>query len=298
MFGILNVNKPPGKTSRDVVNHVQRLIRPVKVGHAGTLDPMATGVLVLCLGPATRLIQYVQQSPKRYMGAFLLGRRSDSDDLECEVVELEDSPVPTIEQIADAIPQFLGTIQQRPPIFSAIKVKGRRAYDLARAGKEVQLEPRPVMIHDLKVVRYEYPELVLDIRCGSGTYIRSLGRDLAEALGTAAVMSSLERTAVGEFTVQSTVALSDISSDSLETHLLPAENAVRHLVSMTFSEEEVRQLNNGLSIKRPSHGFERELAAYDSEGQFIGIVAPRDLDQLRPIHNLAVANKFQTLSRD
>lgn len=160
-------------------------MRPVKVGHAGTLDPLATGVLVVCLGPATRLIQYVQQLPKRYTGTFLLGRRSASDDIEEEIVELQNVAVPTIDEVLAVLPRFTGTIQQRPPIYSAIKVKGQRAYDLARAGQDLQLDARPVVIHDLRVVRYEYPELVLDIGCGSGTYIRSLGRDIAESLATA-----------------------------------------------------------------------------------------------------------------
>jgi tRNA pseudouridine55 synthase len=198
MIGLLNINKPTGKTSRDVVNHVQRLVRPAKVGHAGTLDPLATGVLVVCVGPATRLIQYVQQMPKRYRATFLLGCRSDSDDTELEVTPV-DAPAATRSAIETALPNFVGTIQQRPPAFSAIKVKGKRAYDLARNGEQIQLEARPITIHGIDIVSYDYPELVLDIRCGSGTYIRSIGRDLAEQLGTAAVMSALERTEIGRF---------------------------------------------------------------------------------------------------
>ncbi len=289
MYGLLNINKPPGKTSRDAVNRVQRLVRPVKVGHAGTLDPLATGVLVVCLGPATRLIQYVQQLPKRYIGTFLLGRRSDSDDTEGEVVELENPAVPTVDEVLAALPQFTGTIQQRPPIFSAINVNGKRAYALARAGKQVELAARPVTIHDLRVVRYEYPELVLDIGCGSGTYIRSLGRDLAESLGTAAVMSKLERTAIGDFSVESAIDMSDLTEDSLAKHLLPAEAAVRHLPAVELTADEVHKIGNGLTIERPEHGFISDIAAFDAAGHLIAIVAPRSPDQLRPISNLAVA---------
>ncbi len=291
MFGLLNINKPLHHTSRDVVNRVQRLVRPVKVGHAGTLDPLATGVLVLCLGPATRLIQYVQQLPKQYTGTFLLGRRSDSDDLEGDVLELDNPVVPTVEQVLAALPEFVGTIQQRPPIFSAIKVKGKRAYALARAGKEVRLEPRSVTVHDLQFVRYDYPELVLDIHCGSGTYIRALGRDLAERLGTAAVMSSLERTAIGDFTVNSASDLVDLSEDSLTEHLLPAESAVQQLRAVELTGKELHRISNGLTIERPKHGFQAEVAAFDASGQLVAILAPRDSGQLRPISNLAVANK-------
>lgn len=298
MYGLLNINKPLGKTSRDAVNCVQRVVRPVKVGHAGTLDPLATGVLVLCLGPATRLIQYVQQLPKRYTGTFLLGRRSDSDDLEGEVVELDNPPVPTLAEVTAALPRFTGTIQQRPPIFSAIKVNGRRAYDLARAGKDVQLAARPVTVHDLRVVRYDYPELVLDIGCGSGTYIRSLGRDIAESLGTAALMSALERTAIGGFTVETAMNLRDVSADSLEKHLFPVEDAVRHLDTIELTSDEVLLISNGRTIERPQHGFSGDVAALDAAGHLVAIVAPRNIDQIRPINNLAVATKYAATKAD
>ena len=199
MFGLLNVHKPAGITSRDVVNRIQRVVRPVKVGHAGTLDPLATGVLVICLGSATRLIEYVQRMPKHYRGTFLLGRKSDTEDIEGEIEVLDAAPQPSIDEIHAALPQFVGTIRQRPPAYSALKVGGKRAYQLARAGQEVQLAARPIEVYSLSLQHYEYPEIVLDIQCGSGTYVRSLGRDLADGLGTGAVMSALERTAIGDF---------------------------------------------------------------------------------------------------
>ncbi len=134
MFGVLAVNKPAGLTSRDCVNRVQRLIKPCKVGHAGTLDPLATGVLVLCIGRATRLVEFVQQQEKLYRGTFLLGRSSPTEDTEGEITQLENPPVPTREEIDAVIPEFTGSIQQVPPIFSALKVKGERSYRLAREG--------------------------------------------------------------------------------------------------------------------------------------------------------------------
>src|SRR5262245_7182097 len=171
MFGLLNIDKPAGVTSRDVVNRVQRLVRPLKVGHAGTLDPLATGVLVVAIGQATRLVEYLQRLPKTYQGTFLLGRTSDTEDIEGTVIELTDTSIPTEQQIQGALPQFLGTIDQTPPAYSALKVSGQRSYDLARRGQAVDLAARPVEIHDLQLVRFAYPELELLIRCGSGTYI-------------------------------------------------------------------------------------------------------------------------------
>src|SRR4051794_11251119 len=163
LSGILNVCKPAGMTSRDVVDRVKWMTRPEKVGHAGTLDPLATGVLVICVGQATRLIQYVQRLRKFYSAAFLLGSRSDTDDLEGQVVPVDGAPVPTREQIDQVLTQFLGDIQQRPPAHSAIKIGGRRAYKLARRGETVDLAPRTVTIYSINVGRYEFPDLELAI---------------------------------------------------------------------------------------------------------------------------------------
>src|SRR4051794_35109294 len=157
MFGLLNIDKPAGLTSRDVVNVVQRLVRPHKVGHAGTLDPLATGVLVVAIGPATRLVEYIQRMAKSYRAVFLLGRTSDTEDIEGKVAELPQAPVPNIEQIESATPRFVGMIDQRPPVYSALKVGGRRAYELARRGETIELAPRRVEVHSIDIVRYAYP---------------------------------------------------------------------------------------------------------------------------------------------
>ena len=189
MHGFLCINKSPGATSRDAVNAIQRLVRPSKVGHAGTLDPLATGVLVIAVGHATRLIRFVQQMPKTYIGTFELGKTSDTEDITGEVVSHDIEPPPTIDAIQQAISPLLGNIMQRPPAYSALKVDGKRAYSLAREGKHVKLEPRPIVVHEIELIRYEFPILELRIVCGSGTYVRSLGRDLGESLGCGAVMT-------------------------------------------------------------------------------------------------------------
>jgi tRNA pseudouridine55 synthase len=271
MFGLINLNKPAGWTSRDAVNRVQRLIKPVKVGHAGTLDPIATGVLVLCLGPATRLIEHVQRMEKRYVGAFLLGRRSPSDDVEIEPELLPHAPEPTLAEIQAALPSFTGELQQVPPAYSAIKIAGQKAYDLARAGKSPEMQPRPVKIHAIEVVRYEYPELVLDIRCGSGTYIRALGRDLAESLGTAAVMSALERTAIGRFTILDALPDDQVTAESLAANLRPPLDALADAPQRLVTPEEESELRFGRPIAA-GENQPPEAAAVNAGGELVALL--------------------------
>jgi len=293
MFGLLNVNKPPGKTSRDVVNAVQRLARQeagkVKVGHAGTLDPLAIGVLIVCLGPATRLAKYVQRMAKSYEGTFLLGRESDTEDIEGEVQELENPPIPTREDISAALPEFIGRIMQRPPAYSALKVKGKRAYDLARRGDEVKLEPRPVQIDRLEILSYDYPQLTLGITCGAGTYIRSLGRAIAEHLATAAVMSALVRTAIGDFRAADAVTLEKLESDGIAGRLLLPELAVAELPCVVLSEEGMRAVRHGRSVGSmdvgPASG--KEAAAFDAGSRLVAIMQRHEPGQWRPAINFA-----------
>ena len=180
--GVLNVDKPVGVTSRDVVNQVVRLVRPAKVGHAGTLDPLATGVLVVCVGHATRLINLVQEGRKRYRGRFRLGQTSDTDDVTGNVQPAGDWSGITKTQLEAELVEFIGQIQQVPPQFSAVHVQGQRAYDLARRGVAVELTARPVEVFSLQLTAFEPPDFELDVVCGSGTYIRSIGRDLGTRL--------------------------------------------------------------------------------------------------------------------
>jgi len=273
LSALLNVNKPSGITSRDAVNRVQRLVRPAKVGHAGTLDPLAAGVLVIAIGSATRLIEFVQQLPKRYRATFLLGRSSTTEDIEGEVTELIEPPVPTRDDIETAAERLTGAILQRPPAFSALKVAGRRAYQLARRGETPELAPRPVTIYQLSVVSYEYPVMELDIRCSSGTYVRSLGRDLAESLGTAAVMSALCRTAIGGFRVEEACELNKLDAESLAGHMLPPAKAVEHLRRHELNAEEVRSLRQGRPIVSRHERSAELCAGYGPDGELIGILS-------------------------
>ncbi len=275
MFGFLPVNKPQGVTSRDVVNQVQRLVRPVKVGHAGTLDPLATGVLVLALGPATRLIEYVQQAGKRYRGEFLLGRSSETEDIEGNVVELPGASIRSRAEIEQVLPRFVGEIEQRPPAFSALKVGGRRAHELARAGKDVSLAPRRVTIYELSLVAYDYPHMTLDVACGAGVYIRSLGRDIAEALGTSAVMSALQRTQSGVFRLEDACEVGALSYETIRQQLRSPFEAIPHLSRVVLDSSQIARLSQGMAITLPNDINAPEIAAADEQGRLRAILVPR-----------------------
>jgi tRNA pseudouridine55 synthase len=310
LSGILNLNKPAGMTSREAVDVVERLVRPDKVGHAGTLDPLATGVLVVCVGSATRLIEYVQRMPKSYVGTFLLGRQSTTEDIEGQDVELADPPLPALEDVQLAANKFEGQIMQRPPAYSALKINGRRAYKMARKGEEVKLQARPISIHRIAVRSYEYPQLVLEVDCGSGTYIRSLGRDLAESLGTAAVMSALVRTAIGKFDLKKSLEPVELTKENISGRLLPMINAVDYLPQLELSAEEIRRVHRGQSIAKrdkntPKHWHSQwhtvdsqwhtvdsqwhtadsqcHAAAVDEQGNLVAILNSSDAEALRPI---------------
>jgi len=284
LCGILNLNKPSGVTSREAVNQVQRLVRPAKIGHTGTLDPLASGVLVLCLGTATRLVEYVQRMPKTYHATFLLGRYSDTEDIEGHITVLPDPPIPTLQQAEAVLANFQGTILQQPPVYSALKIRGRRACDLARQGKPVELETRSITIEELKIHNYNYPQLTLDIKCGSGTYVRSLGRDIGLALGTAAVMSSLERTAVGCFDITQAEILEQLKHSVIVNKLLPATCAVNLLEKITLTETQQERIVRGMSIEQPPGISDTEVAALNTNGQLVAILSKRG-DGLGPRKN-------------
>jgi tRNA pseudouridine55 synthase len=291
-FGVLNVNKPKGVTSREAVDRVERLVRPAKAGHAGTLDPLATGVLVICVGQATRLIRFVQRMQKQYRATFLLGHSSETDDVEREVIAIPNAFVPTREMIDSLLPQFVGEIRQRPPAHSAVKIAGRRAYKLARKGANFELAERTVTIHRIDVLRYDYPELDVDIECGSGTYIRALGRDLGIALGTAAVMSALERTAIGPFQIKQSMALDRLSPETLRQNLQSALTAVCDLPQLVLNVPQLIEIRHGRPIPMPP-GYEIKLpltdgpewAAVNASGDLKALLFEKRPGQLWPLHN-------------
>ena len=224
MEGVINLDKPPGLTSARAVDRVKRLLpRGTKIGHAGTLDPFATGVLLLLVGRATKACERLMDAPKQYETTVKLGATTATDDLESPEIVTQSLPPepPAAADVEAAVRPFVGDILQRPPAYSAMKVDGRRAYDLARSGKPVQLEPRPVRVYYIDIIEYAWPLLRLRIDCGRGTYIRSIARDLGEALGTGGYLTALRRTRVGAFAGKDSVSLEQVMADGPASHLRP-----------------------------------------------------------------------------
>lgn len=208
-------------TSRDVVNRIQRqLPRGTKIGHTGTLDPLATGVLVLCLGPATKLADRVQAMGKSYETRIRLGATSDTDDVDGTVTETPDAKPPTVEKLRETLKAFEGTIQQTPPAYSAVKVNGRRAHDLARRGTEIVLTARPVTVYRIELKVYDWPHADVEIDCGKGTYVRGIARDWGAALGVGGLVQTLRRTRVGPFTAGQGIGI-DTDFESIRAALIP-----------------------------------------------------------------------------
>jgi tRNA pseudouridine55 synthase len=221
MNGVLVMDKPSGMTSRDVVNRAQRWFpRRTKIGHAGTLDPLATGVLVLCVGSATKLVESIQNMGKTYWTSIRLGATSDTDDADGVVVPTATCEPPTHATIEAILPGFVGEIQQLPPRVSALKVDGKRAYDIVRRGGEVVLNPRTVRVDAIRFLGYTWPHVELEIDCGKGTYIRSIARDLGERLGVGGLVEQLRRTRIGAYRADDAMSI-DVTPMFAHSRLIP-----------------------------------------------------------------------------
>ncbi|MDX1711857.1 MAG: tRNA pseudouridine(55) synthase TruB [Rhodovibrionaceae bacterium] len=250
--GWLVIDKPGGPTSAQVVNAVRRITGAAKLGHAGTLDPLATGILPVALGEATKTIAYVMEGAKRYRFTLRWGRATTTDDTEGEVLEESDRR-PSREEIEAALPRFIGEIEQVPPRFSAIKVEGKRAYDLAREGEEVELAARHVRIDSLSLAAMDDADhATFHVACGKGAYMRALARDLGAALGVPAHISALRRTAVGPFDEDDAISLDSLkalghSAAALE-HVLPVGAALDDIPALALTETEAIRLRHGQSV--------------------------------------------------
>lgn len=220
--GIINLDKSAGQLSARVVDAVKRLLpRKTKIGHAGTLDAFATGVLLLLVGRGTRSCERLMDAPKEYEATVKLGATTATDDPDAPEEPLPAARSCTQAEIEALLPRFTGRILQTPPAFSALKIGGRRASDLVRQGEQVILEPRPVQVYALAVRRFEWPLLDLHVRCGRGTYVRSLARDIGRALGSGGYVTQLRRTRIGEFAIEQAVTLERLQAGGVEPHLHP-----------------------------------------------------------------------------
>ncbi|MBQ3502535.1 MAG: tRNA pseudouridine(55) synthase TruB [Clostridia bacterium] len=246
MRGILLVNKRQGWTSFDVVNFCKRVFGTREVGHLGTLDPMATGVLAVTVGSATKLFDMFLNKTKTYVAEFTFGYSTDTLDAEGQV-ENKCDIIPTLEQIQQVLPQFVGEIEQMPPKYSAKKINGKKAYDLARSGKDFELKPSKVTIHNLKILDYSNGVLKLEIECGAGTYIRSLGRDIALKLNSLATMTSLVRTKLGTWNIDECIDIKDNTNEFIISKLLPIDSVFNNLYTLD-DVDVVKRLLNGQTV--------------------------------------------------
>lgn len=248
MFGFLNIYKPKGKTSHDVVAILRRITKVKQIGHTGTLDPFAEGVLPICIGKATRLIEYLKDD-KAYIGTVQLGKSTTTYDLEGEVVEISDK-TPSLEEIETELNNFRGDIEQLPPIFSAIKVKGKKLYEYARKGEEVEIQPRSVNISELELLNYDKENRTLElyIKCSKGTYIRSIAHDLGKNLNCFGHLIKLVRVKAGDFLVENAIKLDELSSvEEVEKHLIyPLEKL--DYQTYELNEKELELVSHGMQI--------------------------------------------------
>ncbi|HEY3374246.1 MAG TPA: tRNA pseudouridine(55) synthase TruB [Candidatus Aquicultor sp.] len=251
MDGILVIDKPAGKTSHDIVNVVRKRTGIRKVGHTGTLDPMATGVLVMLIGKATRIARFLELEPKEYVAQALFGTVTDSQDITGNIVRESHESV-DIEKLIKLIPQFTGSIVQIPPMVSAIKVGGTPLYKLARQGKEVERTGREITIYELEMLdhfeRDSRTYASFRVVCSGGTYVRTLLHDIGEALGVGATLSSLRRTRVGRYSLVETLELDDIDGDMIISHVLGMDDALSHLAAVVVKNDIIQAVLNGRTV--------------------------------------------------
>lgn len=245
--GILNILKPPGMTSHDVISFVRKTYGLKKVGHAGTLDPAAAGVLPVFLGQATRLLEYAVAADKSYRVELTLGYETDTGDATGQIVRAQDCLMPSVEKLTTVLQSFVGETEQLPPMYSAIKIAGKKLYELARAGQQVELQPRRITIDAIELLHLSARQVLFDVTCSKGTYIRSLCVDIGKKLDCPAVMSFLVRTRVGSFSLSDTRTLEELAVDR-DAALLPPDYALGHLPTVMLSGEQSQAFQHGRAV--------------------------------------------------
>lgn len=281
--GFLNFYKPPGMTSMDALRRIKRITsQRKKVGHAGTMDPLARGVLPICFGQATRLMEYVIEGVKRYQMDIKLGVTTSTYDAEGEIVKTGDASGLTRDMVEDALPPFMGIIQQVPPMYSAVKVQGQRLYQLARAGIEVEREARTVEVYDIQIIEFSPPTLTLRVESGRGVYMRSLAHDLGEVLGCGGYVTDLVRLYCGGFQAEEAVTLEGLEEAAAaepprwQQYLHPTDWVLKGLRSISVSTQAEHYLRHGQSINLGrmvlDAGYLEQFRAYSADGRFLAVV--------------------------
>jgi tRNA pseudouridine55 synthase len=275
--GILVVDKPVGLTSHDVVEIIRRGTGIRRAGHTGTLDPRASGVLVVLVGPAVRLSEFVSASDKRYQAILRLGSTTDTFDAEGRFTHQPSAPVNvTEEQFEEVLKRFIGEIEQTPPPYSAVKVHGRKAYEMAREGEEVILEPRKIQVHHLEVLEWALPEVVIDVHCSSGTYVRSLANDVGVALGCGAYLVGLRRTKSGRFSLRDAAPLRKIqeafTAGTWAQFLIPAAEALAEWPAVELNADDVEEVKHGHRVKAAADAQPGLVRGVSLAGELIAIM--------------------------
>ena len=267
MNGIVIVDKPQGWTSQDVTARLRRVFNTRRIGHGGTLDPMATGVLPVFVGRATRGVEFFEHAEKTYETVLRLGITTDTEDISGTVLSQQDAFV-TGEQLEAVLQNFRGEIMQVPPMYSALKINGQKLVDLARKGREVERQPRPITIHELTLLGMEADGIRLRVRCSKGTYIRTLCKDIGEALGCGGCMAALRRVQAGEYTIEESVPLQTLlETEDPEQYLRPVDSMFRNYPAVTLTEKQELRCRNGNSFSiQLEDGTYR---AYGKDGEFL-----------------------------
>ena len=266
--GIIIVDKPATWTSQDVTAKLRGVFHEKRIGHGGTLDPMATGVLPVFIGRATRAVEFMESAEKEYVAGLRLGLTTNTQDTTGEVL-IEQSVDITLDQLRAVLPKFMGEIDQIPPMFSAVKIGGRKLYELARKGKEVERKPRRITIHELELVGEENGDYLLRVRCSKGTYIRTLCHDIGAALGCGGCMSSLRRTAAGRFSLKDAVPLADIiAHEDAASLLMRVDSLFSDYPALRVRDAHTAKLKNGASVKDRAYA-DGTYRVYAEDGEFL-----------------------------
>jgi tRNA pseudouridine55 synthase len=275
MDGIFNINKPKGMTSHDVVSIMRKHLHQKRVGHTGTLDPLASGVLPICVGQGTRVAEYLSESGKAYQAKITFGTATDTYDAEGTITATASTAHLTLNLIEETLEQFRGPQMQHPPLYSAIKIEGQPAYKRARARETFVLEPRHIVINSLEILEWIPPRLTLAIECSKGTYIRSLAHDLGTQIGCYAYLEALVRTRSGPFMLPESITLEQFAdavvTNSLRHYLFPLDKALERYPAITLDGETAAQVMHGNTFTNPSANNSGLARVYDSNGVFIAI---------------------------